>query len=68
MVLIRKLDGSIQYCLDYGNLNDLAVKDSYHLPLIEMCLDTLSGKNFFQLFIWAMGIIKLSLMKGPYTK
>ncbi|XP_013381256.1 uncharacterized protein LOC106152279 [Lingula anatina] len=46
-VLIRKRDGSVRWCIDYRALNNVTVKDTYPLPLMEDCLDTLSGKTWF---------------------
>lgn len=46
-VLIRKRDGSIRWCIDYRALNEVTVKDTFPLPLIEDCLDTLAGNTWF---------------------
>lgn len=46
-VLIRKKDGSVLWCVDYRALNKVTVKDTYPLPLIEECLDTLAGNLWF---------------------
>ncbi len=46
-VLIRKVDGSIRYCIDFRGLNACTIKDAFPLPLIEECLDALSGTEFF---------------------
>ena len=46
-VLIRKRDGSVRWCIDYRALNNVTVKDTFPLPLIEDCLDTLSGSIWF---------------------
>ena len=45
-VLIRKKDGSVCWCVDYRALNKVTRKDAYPLPLIEECLDSLSGVKF----------------------
>jgi Reverse transcriptase (RNA-dependent DNA polymerase) len=41
VVLITKNDGSIRFCVDYRKLNALIVKDSYPLPRMDECLDSL---------------------------
>mgnify|MGYP005949094595 CR=1 FL=1 len=46
-VLVRKKDGSVRWCIDYRQLNQKTVKDSYPLPNIEDCLSTLSGSIYF---------------------
>ena len=46
-VLIRKRDGSVRWCIDYRGLNAVTVKDVFPLPLIEDCMDSLAGKEWF---------------------
>ena len=47
IVLIRKKDGSLRFCVDYRQLNALTYKDSYPLPRIDSCLQSLGGAKFF---------------------
>lgn len=46
-VLIRKRDKSVRYCIDYRALNSVTVKDTFPLPLVDDCLDTLAGNTWF---------------------
>ena len=46
-VLIRKRDGTVRWCIDYRALNEVTVKDNFPLPLVDDCLDTLSGSVWF---------------------
>lgn len=46
-VLVRKRDGGVGWCIDYRMLNSRSVKDVFPLPLVEECLDTLAGNNWF---------------------
>jgi len=46
-VLVRKKDGTIQFCVDYRKLNAVTKKDSYPLPRIDDILDQLSGNSWF---------------------
>ena len=47
VVLVRKKDGSVRWCIDYRKLNDATIKDAYPLPKISMCLDGLSDASVF---------------------
>jgi hypothetical protein len=47
IVVVRKKDGSLRFCVDYRQLNDRTIKDAYSLPKIEECLDVLSGSSWF---------------------
>ena len=46
-VLVRKRAGSVHWCIDYRTLNDRTIKDTFLLPIIEDCLDTLAGNVWF---------------------
>jgi hypothetical protein len=50
IVLVKKKDGSHRFCVDYGKLNDLMVKDAYPLPRIDMCLDSFEGSVWYRTF------------------
>ena len=47
VVIVSKKDGSLRFCVDYRKLNYLTVKDSYPLPRIDECLDTLGHAKVF---------------------
>jgi len=47
VVLVRKKDNGIRWCIDYRKINTITSKDSYPLPNIEECLDTLAGSSLF---------------------
>ena len=47
VVLVRKKDGSLRFCIDLCRLNVRTVKDAYSLPRIEDALDSLDGACLF---------------------
>ena len=47
IVLVRKKDGSMRFCVDYRRLNNITRKDSYPLPNIDDTFDALGGAQYF---------------------
>ena len=47
VVLVKKSDGTLRFCIDYRQLNNLTVKASYPLPRIDTCFDALGGAKYF---------------------
>ena len=47
IVLVRKKDGRLRFCIDLRKPNNRTVKDAYSLPRIETLLDTFLGSTIF---------------------
>ncbi|KAK3085538.1 hypothetical protein FSP39_004895 [Pinctada imbricata] len=47
VVLVRKKDGALRFCIDFRKLNSKTVKDAYSLPRINDSFDRLIGANYF---------------------
>lgn len=60
-VLAKKKTGDWRLCIDFRRLNDLTKKTVYPLPLIEDCLDTLCGKNYFSQLDFASGFWQIPM-------
>ena len=50
VVLVRKKDGSLHFCIDFRKLNSLTVKDSHLLPRICETLESLAEAAHFSTF------------------
>ena len=50
VVLVRKKDGSLCFCIDFRRLNALTVKDSHPLPCICETLESLAGAAHYSTF------------------
>ena len=47
VVLVRKKDKSLRFCIDFRKLNSRTIKDAYSLPRIEETIDSLAGSKYF---------------------
>lgn len=45
VVLVRKKDGSLRFCIDFRKLNSRTVRDAYSLPRVEETIDNHSGSR-----------------------
>ena len=47
VVVVRKKDGTIRFCVDYRKLNNRTIKDAQAIPRIEDTLHLLAGSKYF---------------------
>ena len=47
VVMVKKKDGSLRFCVDFRQLNVATVKDTHPIPRIDDDLDTLHGARWF---------------------
>ena len=47
VVMVRKKDGNLHFCVDFRQLNSATVKDAHPLPRIDDILDALHGAKWF---------------------
>ena len=47
VVIVRKKDGTIRFCIDYRKLNQRTRKDAYAIPRIDDTLHLLAGAKYF---------------------
>jgi len=68
VVLIPKPDGSPRFCIDCRQLNERTVRDSYPLPRMDDCLDSLGDAQFFSTFDCNAGYWKIPIAEEGNTK
>ena len=47
VVMVKKKDGSMRFCVDFRKMNDATIKDAHPLPRIDDTLESLYGAQYF---------------------
>ena len=69
VVLVRKKDGGLQFCIDFHHLSAHTKKDSYPLPRIQKALESLVGAGHSSCLEIKSGFlqIKIEEVSKQYT-
>ncbi|KAE8955109.1 hypothetical protein PR003_g33268 [Phytophthora rubi] len=68
VLMIRKPDGGIRFCIDYRRLNAVTVKDCYPMPLIDDILDVLGDARLFSTMDIASGYWNVPMHENSVAK
>ena len=68
VVLVRKKDNTLRFCVDYRDLNAVTLKDAHALPKIDETLDTLSGVSWFSTLDLRCGYWQVGLEEKDKAK
>ena len=68
IVLVRKKDGTVRFCVDYRKLNSLTHRDAYPLPRIDECLDCLEGSSWYSTLDLQSGYFQLKVKEEDRPK
>ena len=61
VVLVRKKDGGLCFCINFCHLNVHTKKDSYPLPRIQGTLESLAGVGYFSCLDLKSGFWKIKM-------
>ena len=69
IVLVRKKNGKLRFCIDLRKLNSKTLKDSYALPRIEQTLESLVGSKIYSTLDLTSGYWQVEMAEEckPYT-
>ena len=72
VVLVRKKDGGIRFCIDFRNLNQITTADAFPLPNMTELLDSLKQTKYFSVLdaksaYWSIHVAPEDRCKTAFT-
>ncbi|CAF4780676.1 unnamed protein product, partial [Rotaria sp. Silwood2] len=68
IVLVKKKDKTMRFCIDYRQLNAITIKDAFPLPRIDETFDQLSDATYYTKFDFKSGYYQVPLSKEDRPK
>ena len=63
VVLVRKKDGGLRFCIDFLQLNSWTKKDAYPLPRMQETMESMVGTRFFSTMDLKSGFWQVKMTK-----
>ena len=68
VVVVKKKNGKLRFCVNYKPLNDITKKDNYPLPRIDEILDSLHEAQWFTMLDLASGYWQIKVREEDQEK
>jgi 8-oxo-dGTP pyrophosphatase MutT (NUDIX family)/predicted aspartyl protease len=68
VVIVKKKNGKLRFCVNYKPLNDITKKDNYPLPRIDELLDSLQDAQWFTTLDLASGYWQIKVREEDQEK
>jgi len=68
IVLVKKKDKTMRFCIDYRRLNAITIKDAFPLPRIDEIFDQLTDATYYTKFDFKSGYFQVPLSKEDRPK
>jgi transposase InsO family protein len=68
IVLVKKKDKTMRFCIDYRRLNAITIKDAFPLPRIDEIFDQLTDAVYYTKFDFKSGYFQVPLSKEDRPK